>query len=43
VDALAREARRLNLVRPGEKLFIVKGVSDWRRVQAARDATRAGG
>jgi cell division protein FtsB len=43
VDALAREARRLNLVRPGEKLFIVKGVSDWRRVQAARDAARAGG
>ena len=43
VEALAREARRLNLVRPGEKLFIVKGVSDWRRVQAARDAARAGG
>jgi cell division protein FtsB len=43
VDALAREARRLNLVRPGEKLFIVKGVSDWRRVQAARDAAKTGG
>ena len=28
-EALAREARRLGLVRPGERLFIVKGVSAW--------------
>jgi cell division protein FtsB len=28
-DALAREARRLGFVRPGERLFIVKGVSAW--------------
>jgi cell division protein FtsB len=28
-DALEREARRLGLVRPGEQLFIVKGVSAW--------------
>jgi cell division protein FtsB len=28
-DALEREARRLGLVRPGERLFIVKGVSAW--------------
>ena len=26
-----REARRLGLVQPGERLFIVKGVEDWRR------------
>jgi cell division protein FtsB len=26
-----REARRLGLVRPGERLFIVKGVEEWRR------------
>ena len=26
-----REARRLALVRPGERLFIVKGVEAWRR------------
>jgi cell division protein FtsB len=26
-----REARRLGLVRPGERLFIVKGVESWRR------------
>jgi cell division protein FtsB len=31
LEALAREARRMNLVRPGERLFIVKGVGEWRR------------
>jgi cell division protein FtsB len=31
VAALAREARRMSLVRPGEQLFIVKGVREWRR------------
>ena len=30
-DALVREARRLGLVKPGERLFIVKGISTWRR------------
>jgi cell division protein FtsB len=30
--ALAREARmQLSLVKPGERLFIVKGIEDWRR------------
>jgi cell division protein FtsB len=28
---LIREARRLGLVKPGEQLFIVKGISYWRR------------
>jgi cell division protein FtsB len=28
-EALQREARRLGLVRPGEKLFIVKGITAW--------------
>lgn len=28
-QALQREARRLGLVQPGEKLFIVKGISAW--------------
>jgi cell division protein FtsB len=29
---LAREARlQLSLVKPGERLFIVKGIDDWRR------------
>lgn len=37
--ALTREARRLGYVRPGERLFIVKGVPAWRR---AHPATIAG-
>ena len=37
VVALAREARRMNLVRPGERLYIVKGIKEWRRAQAARE------
>jgi cell division protein FtsB len=28
---LAREARALGYVRPGEHLFIVKGINDWRK------------
>jgi cell division protein FtsB len=28
---LVREARRLGLVKPGERLFIVKGIPEWRR------------
>jgi cell division protein FtsB len=28
---LVREARRIGLVRPGERLFIVKGIAAWRR------------
>jgi cell division protein FtsB len=38
VTALAREARRINLVRPGERLYIVKGIREWRRAQAAHNA-----
>ena len=29
---LAREARRLGLVKPGERLFIVKGIQKWKRL-----------
>jgi cell division protein FtsB len=29
--ALAREARRIGYVKPGERLFIVKGISAWQR------------
>ena len=28
---LVREARRLGLVKPGEKLFIVRGITAWRK------------
>jgi cell division protein FtsB len=31
VSSLRREARRIGYVRPGERLFIVKGVEEWRR------------
>ena len=34
--ALAREARQMNLVRPGERLFIVKGIPEWRRAHTMR-------
>ena len=30
-DALAREARRLGFIRPGEHLFIVKGIQAWKK------------
>ena len=33
--ALAREARRLGLTRPGEHLYIVKGIPAWRKAQRA--------
>ncbi|MBA2568213.1 MAG: septum formation initiator family protein [Actinobacteria bacterium] len=39
-EALAREARRLGYVKPGERLFIVKGIDAWRRAQARRAARR---
>ena len=31
LDALTREARRLGFVRPGEHLFIVKGIDAWKK------------
>lgn len=34
-DVLAREARRIGYVRPGERLFIVKGIPEWRRARRA--------
>ena len=43
VSALAREARRMRLVRPGERIYIVKGVEEWRRAQARARAEAAGG
>ncbi len=33
VQATQREARRIGFVRPGEQLFIVKGIPDWRAAQ----------
>lgn len=35
-EALERRARKLGLVKPGERLFIVKGIEEWRRRAEAR-------
>ena len=37
MEALGREARRIGYVRPGERLFIVKGIPQWQRRNVARD------
>ncbi len=34
LDELARAARGIGYVRPGEHLFIVKGTAEWRRAHA---------
>jgi cell division protein FtsB len=41
-DSLIRQARQLSLVKPGERLYIVKGIDRWRheRVAARRAAAR---
>jgi cell division protein FtsB len=39
-SALVREARRLGLIKPGERLFIVKGIETWKR---ARNTIRGHG
>ena len=33
LQATQREARRIGYVRPGEQLFVVKGIPDWRAEQ----------
>jgi cell division protein FtsB len=43
VAALAREARRMNLVRPGERLYIVKGIKEWRRAQTTGESGNRSG
>jgi cell division protein FtsB len=42
LDALALEARRLGYVKPGERLFIVKGIGAWRREHAASSVSPGG-
>jgi cell division protein FtsB len=41
--AVAREARRLGYVKPGERLFIVKGIPAWRAERKARATIGRGG
>ena len=33
LEAMRREARRIGYVRPGEHLFIVKGIPEWRKAR----------
>ena len=35
-STLVRGARRLGLVKPGERLFIVRGIPEWRHANARR-------
>ena len=35
LETLAREARALGYVRPGEHLYIVKGINQWRKLGRA--------
>ena len=42
IATLAREARALGYVRPGERLYIVKGINHWRKVQRASMMARGG-
>jgi cell division protein FtsB len=37
--SLAREARRLGFVKPGEHLYIVKGIPGWRRARRTIEAS----
>ncbi|MGI8973027.1 MAG: septum formation initiator family protein [Gaiella sp.] len=37
LETLARDARGIGFVRPGEQLFIVKGIPQWRREHRADD------
>jgi hypothetical protein len=42
IATLAREARALGYVRPGERLYIVKGINYWRKLQRASMMARGG-
>jgi cell division protein FtsB len=43
LEELARAARAIGYVRPGEHLFIVKGTAAWSRRHAAEEARAGGG
>jgi cell division protein FtsB len=40
VTTLVRRARRLGLVKPGERLFIVKGIATWRQTRRQLSRSR---
>jgi hypothetical protein len=35
VDSIEREARSIGYVKPGERLFVVKGIPAWRRARSS--------
>lgn len=35
VGSIEREARRFDFVKPGERLFVVKGISAWRKARSS--------
>ena len=35
VESLEREARRIDYVKPGERLFVVKGIPAWRKARSS--------
>jgi cell division protein FtsB len=39
-EFIERSARRLGLVKPGERLFVVTGVDDWKQERQGRAGTR---
>ncbi len=40
VDSIEREARRIGYVKPGERLFVVKGIPAWRKARSSGDGVR---
>ena len=40
VDSIEREARRIGYVKPGERLFVVKGIPAWRKTRSSGDGVR---
>jgi cell division protein FtsB len=39
-DSIEREARRIGYVKPGERLFVVKGIPAWRKARSAGAGSR---
>ena len=39
-DSIERQARRIDYVKPGERLFVVKGITAWRRAHSSHRADR---
>ena len=41
IEATEREARRIGYVKPGEQLFVVKGIPAWRQARSASRDSRS--